>query len=409
MRILLDGLLQAGRELRANPFRALLTLLGITFGVAALIAMVGVMESMVSSMQAFNDARGGISKISISQQAVPTDQQYRAALSPGRTLRDVEAIKRQSQLVHHVSPEVHVGWRPTVHNKQHDWFYIQGVTPESAYIKTYETSQGRFISDLDVDLAASTCVIGFDMAKHLYEPGEPVVGSRIIVDGVALTVIGVLRDYDAKVAGRNALWRNNWSVYLPLSTSQKRFTFQRTVDAIDMQVIDLTQMAAAMEEVTNIVRPLHRGIADFKVENQIDTMQDFGAQQTRLRVALGTVAGFSLLIGGIGIMGIMLAGVNERVREIGVRMAIGARPGDVFAQFIFEATVLGIAGGLTGIAAGVGLVKLLETLLTDQTPVLVPWALALGAISSTLTGFMAGLYPALRAANLNPITALHYE
>lgn len=409
MRILFDGFPQAGRELRANPFRALLTLLGITFGVASLIAMVGVMESMVQGMQAFNDARGGLHKISVNKQAVPTNQQHRAGLSPGRTMRDAEALELQAKLVHHISPFVEVGWRPIHHGKSHDWFNVQGITPQAAYINTYEVQKGRFISDLDVDLVAAVCVISDGMSKHLFAPGETIIGTKIVIENNPYTIIGILRRYESKVGGRNALWLNNWSVWIPISTAQKRHTFRRTIDKLEMHAINLPEMAQAMEEVTNIVRPLHRGVADFVVENQIETMQDFAAQQTRLRVALGIVAGISLIIGGIGIMGIMLAGVNERIQEIGVRMALGARPSDVFAQFIFEATILGIAGGVTGLAAGAGLVELLDALIPDQNPVLVPWALALGGIASTITGLFAGLYPALRAARLNPITALHYE
>lgn len=409
MTVLWQGIVQAGREIRSNPFRAILTLLGIVLGVAALVGMMGVLESMLRGMQSFNDARGGMTKISVVEQAVPENQVHLAGLSPGRTLRDVAALQHDARLVAHISPEVHVGWRPIEHIGRHDWAYVQGVAPAATVLNNYTVQEGRFISDLDSDLTSQVCVLGGEVVFQFFTPGEPVLGRRLRIAGRPFTVVGVLQRDISKQAGRNALWRRNWSIFIPVATAQRRFTASRRLDQLDLQVVRLADMAPAMEEVENVLRPLHRGVRDFKVENQLDTMRDFARQQRRLRVALGSVAGLSLLIGGIGIMGVMLAGVNERLREIGVRKALGARHGDIFAQFLIEATILGLIGGLGGIAAGTLLVHGLAYILPQQAPVLVPSAFVLGAVASALTGLCAGLYPALRAAALDPIEALHYE
>lgn len=409
MHLLLQGLVQAGGELRANPFRALLTLLGVVLGVAALVGMIGVMESMIRSMQAFNNARGGMNKISVVQQALPENQRHLQGTSPGRTLRDVAALQRSAKLVGSISPEVHADWKPIDRHGRNDWINVQGVTPAAVQLNDYKLQAGRFISDVDCDLVASVCVLGGEQAAQFFDPGEPVLGQRVRIGRHPFVVVGVLQREIARQGGRNALWLRNWSAFIPVTTAQKRFTASRRIDQLDMQVLDLAAMPQAMEEVANVLRPLHREVRDFRVENQLDTMMDFSRQQGRLRVALASVAGLSLLVGGIGIMGVMLAGVNERLREIGVRKALGARHVDIFAQFLFEATVLGLLGGLGGIAAGIGLVQGLAYVLPQQAPVLVPSAFFLGAGASALTGLLAGLYPALRAAALDPIEALHYE
>lgn len=409
MHFLLQGLTQAGGELRANPFRAILTLMGVILGVAALVGMIGVIESMIRSMQSFNNARGGLNKITVVQQALPENQRHLQGTSPGRTLRDVAALKRSANLVGYISPEVHADWKPLNRRGKIDWGNIQGVTPAAVQLNDYKLQEGRFVSDVDCDLTASVCVLGNDLARQFFAPGEPVLGQQIKIGQHLFVVVGVLQREVARQGGRNALWLRNESAFIPVTTAQKRFTASRKIDQLDMQVIDLANMPQAMEEVANVLRPVHREVRDFRVENQLDTMVNFSRQQSRLRVALASVAGLSLLVGGIGIMGVMLAGVNERLREIGVRKALGARHVDIFAQFLFESVVLGLLGGLGGIAAGIGLVQGLAYVLPQQAPVLVPSAFFLGAGASALTGLLAGLYPALRAASLDPIEALHYE
>ncbi|MFI5358085.1 MAG: ABC transporter permease [Opitutales bacterium] len=409
MKMLVDSMVQAGREIRSNAFRATLTILGVALGVAALVAMLGVLESMLTGMQTFNAVRGGLTKIVVTEQAVPVEQAHLKYLSAGRTLRDVEALNRNASLVRNVSPEVDLDWQPVAHAGQSDWAMIHGSTPALQALYDLELQQGRFLSDLDTDQSAEVCVLGSLIASQIFQPGEPVIGQRVKIGTHAFTVVGVMKRYMSRLAGRNALWRRNETVWMPITTAQKRFTGSPRITSLEMQAIDLPAMVPAMEEVESILRPIHRWVRDYKLGNELETMQDFGRQQQRLRASLGGVAALSLLIGGIGIMSVMLAGVNDRIREIGVRKALGAQQSDIFLQFLLEATFLSLLGGIGGVFGGIGLIHLLDQVMITQPPVLVPAALVLGAVASMLTGLFAGLYPALRAAALDPIEALRAE
>ena len=409
MKMLIDGVVQAGREVRSNVFRAALTILGVALGVAALVAMLGVLESMLTGMQTFNSVRGGLTKISVLEQPVPAEQMHLQYLSAGRTLRDVKALNRNASLVRNVSPDVDLDWLPVAHGAQSDWARVHGATPALRGLYDLETKAGRFLSELDCEQSANVCVFGSEIADQIFSPGEPVIGQRVRIGTHAFTIVGVMTKYMSRQAGRNALWRRNWSIWIPITTAQKQFTGTKRISLLEMQAVDLPSMVPAMDEVESILRPIHRWVRDFKVDNELSTMQDFGRQQQRLRASLGGVAALSLLIGGIGIMSVMLAGVNDRIREIGVRKALGAQQSDIFLQFLFEATVLSSLGGIGGVVGGIGLVHFLDQVMITQPPVLVPAALVIGVVASMVTGVLAGLYPALRAASLDPIEALRAE
>ncbi|MDB6093460.1 MAG: hypothetical protein JWM32_1022 [Verrucomicrobia bacterium] len=404
-----EGMVQGFREIRANPFRAGLTMLAVALGVAALVAMLGVLESMLGTMKTYNTTRGGLTKISVIDQAVPVEQAHLKYLSGGRSLRDVEALRRHASLVRNVSPEVNLSWQPIAHTDRSDWAMIHGSTPAIAALYELEVARGRFLSELDVEQFAPVCVIGAESALQIFPPGEPVVGQKVRIGAHAFTVVGLLQRYESRQAGRNALWRRNWSIWIPITTAQKRFTGKRRIDSLEMQVEDLAQLIPAMDQVESIVRPMHRWVRDFKVDNQLASLQDVGRQQERLRASLGGVAALSLVIGGIGVMSVMLAGVNDRIREIGVRKALGAQHADIFLQFLFESVGVSLLGGLFGVVGGIGLVRILGRIMVEQPPVLMASALYLGAAASIVTGLLAGIYPALRAAALEPIDALRAE
>jgi ABC-type antimicrobial peptide transport system permease subunit len=252
-------------------------------------------------------------------------------------------------------------------------------------------------------------VLGAEVAVQIFPPGQVVVGQKLQVGRHVFTVVGILHHYRSRQSGRNALWRRNWTVWIPLTTAQKRFTGSRRIDTLEMQVDDLQNLVPAMDEAENILRPLHRWVRDFKVENQLAILQDFARQQERLRTSLGGVAALSLIIGAIGVMSIMLAGVNDRIREIGVRKALGAQHSDIFFQFLCESVGISLIGGVFGAAGGMALIRILARIMVEQPPVFVPAALIVGAAASLATGVVAGLYPALRAAGLEPIDALRAE
>lgn len=404
-----DSLRQALREIRSNAFRGALTVLGVALGVAALVAMLGVMESMLSTMESVNAAGGGMTKIAVTPQALPAEQAHLKNVSAGRTLRDVEALRRHATLIEHISAAVNLDWMPVSQATFTDWAMIQGATPEIRYLYNLDLGDGRFLGNVDVDHFAPVCVLGASIAGQIFPPGQKIVGQKVRIGSSAFTIVGVLKPSYSRQAGRNALWRRNWTVWIPITTAQKRFTGSRKVDLLEMQAVTLTAMVTAMEQVESILRPVHRWVRDFKVDNQLATMQNFTRQQARLRASLGGVAALSLVIGAIGILSIMLAGVNDRIREIGVRRALGAQQSDIFLQFLSEAALLSALGGLAGMAGGTLLVHALGRIMVQQPPVLVPWALAVGVAASVATGLIAGLYPACRAASLDPIEALRTE
>ncbi|TVR51150.1 MAG: ABC transporter permease [Puniceicoccaceae bacterium] len=396
------------KEIWAHKFRSALTMSGIVLGVCALVGMLGVIEGLIQNMKAFTDTRGGWEKFSVVDETVPEEQREIRFLSPGRTYRDVEAIRQTAPLVTHVAPRMNLWWAHAQYGNRREWGRLFGVTPEQQDVARYEVSEGRFIGDLDSEYFHSVCVIGSDIANALF-PGRSGIGERIQLRGQLFTVVGVLRHYEAMQGGENTLrWRNR-SVFIPIGTAIKRFAGHDRLDQLDLQVARLDDLPAGMEQVENIILATHRGILDFRVVNQIEELQAIADTYRRMRIGLGSVAAVSLLVGGLGITSIMLASVNERIREVGIRRAVGARGGDIFLQFLSEALLLSVVGGILGVAAGVGLIQVLTPLLPETPPVLLPKAMLLGLVFSAGLGFLAGIYPALRASRLDPMEALRYE
>ena len=401
------------REVWSNKVRTLLSMSGIILGVAALVAMVGIVQGMLGNMRASFERSGGVLKLEVHPREAPESQLHIAGISPGMTWRDIGAIDRATPLAAFVTPIVDMNWERFVGNGRRTGAILHGVTPDWKGISQRKLAYGRFIADSDIDSKAAVIVVGAHVVSRLFKTGEKVIGQRIRVDGDVYTIIGQFEPVGGGGAfggGRRWSWEDRRN-YMPATTAMSRYRGNDSVDRIEILAADVETLPDLMEQIENTLTQTHRGIQDFEIRTQDEQLAELKKLENSFTYSLGGIAGISLLVGGIGIMNVMLASVSERIREIGVRKAIGARSYDIFIQFLAEAVVISVLGGLFGLAASVGLLSLARDLIPEGENIsLVPVsAMLYGFLFSSLIGLASGVYPALRASRLDPIDALRYE
>jgi putative ABC transport system permease protein len=454
------------KEIWAHKFRSMLTMLGIILGVSSLVAMNALVQGMENGARESLVAVGGLSKVRVEAQPVPVEQRHMRDLAVGVTMNDVRALQNSAPEATLISPEMRLdGFNPTLaaKGKTYRTWMTAGVWPVQLDMMEHKIAHGRMFTQMDDEMARNVVVIGTGIRDELFgkpeETGEPVIpiGETLTINGYPFTIIGMFQHYESEQerktrelrekekaaliaagvtnqasgpqrsrgwggsggrrGGNFAFWIKNNTVYMPLNTmwmkmksGQSNAPAVPTLSSIEIRVADPNRIGEALTQVRNVLMVTHRGIEDFSFRTQEDWADQINTFISSARTSGGLIAGISLLVGGIGIMNIMLASISERLREIGIRKAVGAGDVEVFVQIIIESTVIAIIGGVVGLATSFGLIQLIASVTpTDNAPVVTFGSMAMAFGASVTIGIFAGLIPAFRAARMNVIQALRYD
>jgi putative ABC transport system permease protein len=399
------------RSLRVNRMRSALTMLGIIIGVAAVISMVAVGSGATARIQEQIQSIGSNLILVIPGSITSGGIRLGSGASVTLTEEDAKAIAAECSAVAAVAPTVRGGAQVVAGSN--NWATtIQGTTPEYLTVRDLTAVSGRPLTAQDVDSAAEVALLGPTVARNLFGDADP-VGQVIRIKNAPFTVVGILSEKGQSPAGQD----QDDVILIPISTAKKRVlgasqANMRSVGAILVQAADPKLMQEARDEIESLLRQRHRlqpgAEDDFTIQ---DLSEVFAAQEGSARVMsllLGAIASVSLIVGGIGIMNIMLVSVTERTREIGLRLAVGAKTNDILTQFLVEAVTLSILGGIAGILVGTASSALISYFANWST-LISPGAVVLAFLFSALVGVFFGYYPARKAALLDPIEALRYE
>jgi putative ABC transport system permease protein len=399
-------------SLLSNKLRAILTMLGIIIGVGAVITLMSAGKGVERLVQESFQSVGSnlLFVFPGSLEATSTTRQ------PEMTMGDYQAISDPFLVpdVLGIAPELSARANVTVgkHDIRTD---ISGVTSEFLTVRNRELADGSFISEADVNAQSRVAVLGSQAYEKLFEEGAYPIGQTIKINRIPFRVIGIMQEQ-----GGSAFGSADNTIYVPLTTAQTRLYPQRRgragdalLSTIYVQVADEALMDQASDQIAEVLRQRHkiafRDEDDFTIIKQTDIVSIFGDITSVLTIFLGSIAAISLLVGGIGIMNIMLVSVTERTREIGIRKAVGAKRRDILVQFLVEAMVLSLIGGIIGVMLGIAGSRLVATLAERLTPVISADVVLLSTGVSAAVGLLFGIYPAFRAARLHPIDALRYE
>ena len=398
------------RVLRRNPLRAGLTMLGIIIGIGAVVAMVSLGQGATASVQAEISSLG--TNVLIIVPGATTVGGVRGGLGSVSTLtvNDAEDIEKK---VTNVTMAIY-GTRSVlqvIHENKNWSTVVLGTNPEFTDIRSWPVAQGDFFTQSDMDSAAKVVVLGKTAAQNLYETGEDVVGSEIRIRNVPLRVIGILAPKGQSITGQD----QDDLVILPFSTAERKVLgtkFLGTVGVILVATQTRQDIPAVVDDIKDLLRTRHHihpsDEDDFTIRTMEDIAKTIAGTSRTMMLMLMSIASISLIVGGIGIMNILLVSVTERTREIGLRMAIGAKRRHILLQFLIEAIIMTVIGGVLGVAAGIGGARLL-TVMVGWPTIISLQAIGAAFLFSVAVGLFFGLYPANKASKLNPIEALHYE
>jgi len=406
---ILAGLRIALRALMVNKMRSALTMLGIIIGVGAVITMIAVGSGAKKRIAEQIASMGSNLLIVMSGSATSGGFRHGAGTVPTLTVEDAKAILSEIPGVRYVAPNLS-GVAQTVFGNQNWSTIIYGTTPEILEIREWPLAFGRSFTQQDLDGVTKVCILGRTVAENLFGGIDP-IGQVIRIKKVPFNVIGVLSPKGQSTWGTD----QDDVIFIPLTTAQKRLfgmQFPGMVRVITVQAREPEEMEEVEEQITALLRQRHRiqpnQENDFSVRNLTEIMSSAEQSAGVMSLLLGSIASISLIVGGIGIMNIMLVSVTERTREIGIRMAVGAKGRDILLQFLIESLVLSLIGGTLGIGIGIAGTLILSTF--TQWPVLFSAeSILLAFLFSGSVGVFFGFYPARKASLLNPIEALRYE
>ncbi|MFA7164988.1 MAG: ABC transporter permease [Desulfoplanes sp.] len=386
--------------------RSLLTMLGIIIGLASVISLIALGKGSQADIEAKISTLGTnlimVKPGSTQTHGVRGGAGTRSCL----TMEDVTAISRLARKVLHVSPLIRVSGQVIAGNA--NWnTSIEGVDITYPMIRNYEIAQGAFFTPRDMKVKAKVAVLGQTVVDELF-PGLNPVGTRIRIGAIPFDVIGVLAEKGQSAMGND----QDDLIFVPSTTALYRMGDGETVHDIMASAVSKSAIDQAQDEIAAILRSTH-GLGaddedDFEIRNQTEIVSTATQVTTTLTLLLSAVAGVSLLVGGIGVMNIMLVSVTERTREIGILIAIGARSSDILVQFLIEAVILSLSGGVIGILAGVGIALGLGAAMDTQV-IFEPFTMLLSVGFTAIVGIFFGYYPAKKASMLNAIDAMRYE
>ena len=397
----------AWRAINRNKTRTFLTMLGIIIGVAAVIAMTAIGEGSKQSIQKQISGMGSNMIVIRPSSNVSGGARLDNTVVQSLTEADALALQKEGQYINGVSGSVSV--RGQAINGANNWTTnMQGVSTDYLHIRLWSVQDGVPFTEQDLKSAAKVCLAGQTVINNLFPNGDYALGKSIRFKKIPFKIIGILSK-----KGENTFGQDQDDVILtPITTVMKRLLATTYYQTIFTSAVDETSTDKASDEIENILRANHKlqkgTDNDFTVRTQAELISSFSSTSQILTILLTVIAGVSLLVGGIGIMNIMYVSVTERTKEIGLRMSIGARGIDILMQFLIEAVLISITGGIIGVMVGITATKLVTNLIHWPTLV-TDFSVIISFLVCFVTGVFFGYYPALKASRLDPIEALHYE
>jgi len=409
---IIESIGAGARDMAASKGRAVITTIGIVLGVASVVTVLSLMRGGQQQTEAFFAELGGVTELRITN--TQTDRVFMSAAeraSEKLTYRDAQAILDECPSVRTVDPEI-VRFLETIYGDKTFMMKVLGTNRHYPYADDMPVATGRFISDKDCEDCANVVMLGPTYKEDLFGD-EEAIGKTIVIQGVPFTVVGIMEKKEFYFQGggdraeRNVLEWFNRSLYIPITTMVKRFTVSDQLGGLEISARSVEVVPDLMDEARTVLLRRH-GVEDFTIESKSRQVAEQAEQGRFFNIIFWGVAFISLFVGGVVIANIMLASITERIREIGVRKAIGASGRDLFVEYLLEAVVVTGSGGVIGLFLGVGMTTAVnQGLGMPGTPT--PGILMIALLTSVGVGIVFGLFPALRAARLDPVEALRYQ